>query len=107
MKANEAVKKITDTYGNVLKLNKRHGGFKKFKNGNRNLKDVAHKGGIQKLNDDILKWIVNLDRRQTTDKSSFKIGCPWSIVQDHFPRIGKLFRHGIYDPHEMTDTALD
>ncbi|GFU23331.1 histone-lysine N-methyltransferase SETMAR [Nephila pilipes] len=54
MKANGAVKKITYTYGDVLKLNKCHRWFKELKNGNRNLKDAARKGRPTKLDDDIL-----------------------------------------------------
>ncbi|CAK9820142.1 Histone-lysine N-methyltransferase SETMAR, partial [Anthophora quadrimaculata] len=107
MKANEAVNKITDTYGDVLKLNKCHRWFKKFKNGNRNLKDAARKGRPQKLDDDILKAMVDSDPRQTIEELSLKIGCPWSTVQDHLRRIGKLYRQGIWVPRELTETALD
>lgn len=38
----------------------------------------------KKLNDDILKVIMDSDLRQTIKKLSLKIGCPWSTVQDQF-----------------------
>ncbi|XP_014487685.1 PREDICTED: histone-lysine N-methyltransferase SETMAR-like [Dinoponera quadriceps] len=107
LKANEAVKKINHTYGDVLKLNKYHRWFKKFKNGNRSLEDVERKGRPQKLDDDILRAMVDSDPRQTIRELSLKIGCPWSTVQDHLHSIGKMYRQGIWVPHELTETTLD
>ncbi|XP_014487390.1 PREDICTED: histone-lysine N-methyltransferase SETMAR-like, partial [Dinoponera quadriceps] len=107
LKANEAVKKINDIYGDVLKLNKCHRWFKKFKNENRNLEDVERKGRLQKLDDEILRAMVNSDPRQTIRELSLKIGCPWSTVQDHLHRIGKVYRQEIWVLHELTETALD
>jgi [histone H3]-lysine36 N-dimethyltransferase SETMAR len=31
-----------------------------------------------------------------------KIGCPWSIVQDHLHRLGKNYKQGISVPHELS-----
>lgn len=76
MKANEAVKQINDTYGEILKLNKCHRWFKKFKKGNRSLKDLARKGRPQTLDNDVLKQLVESDPRQTIEELSLKIGCP-------------------------------
>ncbi|GFT46940.1 hypothetical protein NPIL_636941 [Nephila pilipes] len=72
----------------------------KFKNGNRNLKGAARKGWPLKLDDDIPKAILDSDRRETIEESSMKIGCPWSAVQDHFRRIGKLYKQGIWISHD-------
>ncbi|XP_014473233.1 PREDICTED: histone-lysine N-methyltransferase SETMAR-like [Dinoponera quadriceps] len=105
--ANEAVKKIKNTYGDVLKLNKCHRWFKKFKNGNSNLEDVERKRRPQKLDDDILRAMVDSDFHQTIRELSLKIGCPWSTVQDHLYRIKKVYRQEIWVPHELTETALD
>ncbi|GFT73612.1 histone-lysine N-methyltransferase SETMAR [Nephila pilipes] len=106
MKANETVKKITDTYRDVLKLNEYHG----WLNGNKNLKEAARKGRPQKLDDDILTvdiLAVDSDTRQTIEELSLKIGCPWSAVQDHHRCIGKLFRQGIWVTNELTETAFN
>ncbi|CAK9798727.1 hypothetical protein ANTPLA_LOCUS1746 [Anthophora plagiata] len=78
MKANEALKKITDSYGDILiiKLNKCHRQFKQFRNGNRELKNVARKERPQKLDDDILKSMVESDPRQTIEELSLRIDYP-------------------------------
>ncbi|XP_014482006.1 PREDICTED: histone-lysine N-methyltransferase SETMAR-like [Dinoponera quadriceps] len=107
LKANEAVKKINDIYGEVLRLNQYHRWFKKFKHGNRTLEDVERKGRPQKLDDDILRAMVDSDPRQTIRELSLKIGYPWSTVQNHLHRIGKVYRQEIWVPYELTQMALD
>ncbi|GFU44369.1 hypothetical protein NPIL_50681, partial [Nephila pilipes] len=71
-----------------------------------NLKDAVRKGRPQKLDGDILKSRVNSDPRQTIEELSLKIGCPWSTVQYHLLR-KKMYKQGIWVPHELTETALD
>ncbi|GFU22033.1 hypothetical protein NPIL_26541 [Nephila pilipes] len=51
-----------------------HRWFKKFKN--RNLKDATLKGRPQKLDDDVLKVMVDSDLHQTIEESSLKIDWP-------------------------------
>ncbi|XP_014478527.1 PREDICTED: histone-lysine N-methyltransferase SETMAR-like, partial [Dinoponera quadriceps] len=72
-----------------------------------NLEDVERKGRLQKLDDDILRAMVDSDLGQTIRELSLKIGCPWSTVQDHLHRMGKVYKQGIWVPHELTETALD
>lgn len=78
IKTNEAMKKITDTYREIIKLNKCNWWFNQFKNGNKDIKVVTRKGRPLKLNDAILESMVTSDSRQTFEELSLKIGCPWS-----------------------------
>ncbi|GFT70176.1 hypothetical protein NPIL_581511 [Nephila pilipes] len=58
---------------------------------------------IQKLDDDILKAIVDTNLRQTIEELSLKIGCPRSTVEDHLHRILKFSSQGIWVPHELSE----
>ncbi|GFS60789.1 histone-lysine N-methyltransferase SETMAR [Nephila pilipes] len=108
MKAIEETKKKNNyIYGNVLKLNKSHSWFEKFKKGNRNHKDGARKAQLPNLIDDILKAMVDSDLRQTINELSLQIGCLWSSVQNHLSRIGKLHRQRIWVSHGLTETVFN
>ncbi|GFS48063.1 hypothetical protein NPIL_665241 [Nephila pilipes] len=54
--------------------------------------DAVRKGWPPKLDDDILKTMMDSDHRQT-----IKIGCPCSTIQDPLHLIGKLYRAVVKD----------
>lgn len=100
-RATKAARVINELYGDVLSKNKCQRWFKKFASGDRNLKNAPKSGRPSKLDDELLKSLVESDPQQSIEELSKKIGSPWSTVQEHLKRIGLVNRMGMWIPREL------
>ena len=54
------------------------------------------------MDDELLKAAVEEDPRQTIRTLSQRLDAPWSTVQEHLKKIGKVYREGRWVPHELS-----
>ena len=101
--ATEATKAICEAYGNVLKLNKCQRWFRKFQSGDYELSDRRRSGRPVEIDEEMLQSLVESDPRQTIQELSEKLSSSWSAVQEHLQKIGKISRHGIWVPHQLSE----
>jgi [histone H3]-lysine36 N-dimethyltransferase SETMAR len=107
LKSKEATQTICDIYGDILDTRKCYRWFKKFKSGDRSLKDKPKTGRPLKIDDDTLNSLVESDPRKTIHELSQDLGCPRTTVQNHLKRLGKKNRQGVWVPHELSPTAIE
>jgi len=97
-----AVKNITAVYPEGVSVRNCRRWFLKFKEGNFDLTDEPRSGRPSLLDDELLKAAVEEDPRQTIRTLSQRLDAPWSTVQEHLKKIGKVYREGRWVPHELS-----
>lgn len=101
--ATKTTKKLTELYGAKLTPNRCQFWFRRFKSGDRSLVDEPRSGRPSKFDDDMLKAMVESDPRLSIEELSQKLVIPWSTVQEHMKKIGKVHRMGIWIPHALSE----
>lgn len=100
--ATVATNNICDIYGNVLDVRTCQRWFDRIRNNDFNLEDRPRSGPPVLLDNDVLKSAVEEDPRQTIEELADRLGVGWSTIQEHLKQIGKVWRVGVWVPHELT-----
>lgn len=103
LKATAAAESINAVYGKIVTANKCQFWFRKFREGDTSLSDAPRSGRPSDFNEDALKDLVESDPRLTIQEMSERVSAPWSTVQEHLKKIGKVNRQGIWVPHELNE----
>ncbi|KAL4709568.1 hypothetical protein ACJJTC_007299 [Scirpophaga incertulas] len=101
--ATVAAKNICDVYGDKVSVRICQQWFKKFKAGNFCLEDEPRSGRPVKFDDDVLTQEIEANPELTIQELSDRLQCPWSTVQEHMKKIGKIWREGVWVPHNLTE----
>lgn len=107
LNAAAATRKICDTYGEVLEVNKCQSWYRKFAAGDYDLNDMPRSGRPVQFDEDALKSLVEADPRLTIQELSRSLQSTWSTVQRHLHQIGKKCRQGVWTPHELSESNKD
>ena len=98
-----ATTKICDVYGDVLKVNKCQRWFRKFSNNDFDLSDNDRSGRPVEFDNDALKALVETDPKMSIQEIANTLQTTWSTVQRHLHEIGKVYRQGIWVPHQLSE----
>jgi len=101
--ASEATRNICGVYGDVLNVRKCQEWFSKFRSGNLDLSDDHRPGRPVELDNDLLRMEVESDPRQTVRELAEKLNCSHTTVHEHLQQIGKVSRHGVWVPHQLSE----
>jgi [histone H3]-lysine36 N-dimethyltransferase SETMAR len=77
--------------------------FQKFRSGDTDLKDDPRPGREPTVNDEQLRNLLEIDKRQTTRELAEKLGCSHTAVENHLHAMGKVLKLGTWVPHVLTD----
>lgn len=100
--ATKAVHNISATMGDdALSYDTAKRWFKRFKNGNFDLSDQPHPGRRSSVDDDLLLLLIEEEPRSSLDELADRLECSRSTVEIHLHRLGKSWRYGRWNPHEL------
>jgi histone-lysine N-methyltransferase SETMAR len=106
-KATEAASNICSTMGkDVLSIRTAQHWFNRFKNGNFELDDLPHTGRPMQVDIDILKQLIEEDPRLTARCLAERLGCSHTIVEKHLHELGKMWKYGVWTPHDLSPQQL-
>ena len=102
-KATEASRTICSTMGeDMVSICTGQHWFNRFKSGNFELNDLQHSGRPLEVNIDVLKQLSEEDPRLTTRCLSERLGCSHTTVETHLSELGKMWKYGVWIPHELS-----
>lgn len=96
-----ATKNICDIYPNALDIRKCQRWFSKFRSGNLHLSNSQRSGRPPTLDNDMLKAEVEANPYQTIKELSDTLNQPWSTIQEHLQKIGRVNRAGMWVQHTL------
>jgi [histone H3]-lysine36 N-dimethyltransferase SETMAR len=106
-KATEAASNICSTMGkDVLSIRTAQHWFQEFKNGNVDLDDSRRSGRPPEIDVDVLKQLIEEDPRLTTRCLAERLGCSHTAVEKHLKELGKIWKYGVWIPHELSPLQL-
>src|SRR5271156_2741898 len=100
--ATEAARSICEVYGEVISVRSCQEWYQKFRNGDRSLEDRPRSGRPVTLDNDLLLDHLKQDPRQTTQELAEKLNVGKTTVFEHLISMGKIFKHGIWVPHQLS-----
>ena len=101
-KATEAARSICSTMGeDMLSICTVQYCFNRFKSGNFELNDSRYSGGPLEVDIDVLKQLIEEDPRLTTRCLAEPLGCSHTTVETHLSELGKMWKYGVWIPHEL------
>ena len=77
--------------------------FKRFKDGNFDLKDTPRSGRPVEFDEERLNQLIHEDPRQTTRELAEIMGCIHSTIERHLRSMGKIQKFGAWVPHALND----
>ena len=80
--------------------------FNLFKNGNIELDDLPPSGRALEVNLHVLKQFIEEDPRLTTRCLAGQLGCVHATVETHVKELGKMWKYGVWVPHELLPRRL-
>jgi histone-lysine N-methyltransferase SETMAR len=102
-KAAEATRNICIAYGeDALTIRACQLWFARFRSGQRDLSDEPHTGRSIEFDQEALRTLIEDDPRQSTRELAKKFNCSNSTIDHHLHAIGKINKHGVWVPHEMS-----
>ena len=84
-----------------------HAWFSRFRNGDYKFDDKPRSGRPSELDVDELKALLERDPRSTTRCLAEQLKCSHTTIERHLSDLGKLWKYGLWIPHELTKDQLD
>ena len=78
--------------------------FERFRNGDFSVEDKPRSGHPQKVDNEVLRTLIESNPKQSLEEMSVELKCDRSTIWRHLKQIGKVFRAGVWIPHELTDS---
>lgn len=75
----------------------------KFQSGDLSIQDKPRTGRPSNLDDHALQSLVEGDPKLTVDDMAQLLGASHGTIVNHLEQIGKLYKHGKWIPHELTN----
>ena len=104
--AQESHTNISLVFGYVLSLSRCYYWFGRVKSGNFDLKDQSRCGQPEEVDNDVLEDLITADPRLSIVELSAILGFHQTIICDHLNAIGKVFKAGIWVPHQLLPENL-
>ncbi|GFW74700.1 histone-lysine N-methyltransferase SETMAR [Trichonephila clavipes] len=100
-------KKLTDVYGEgVLTVRQCQNWFAKFRSGNFDVEDAPRSGKPVEADKDVIKALVNANRRITTREIGLRLNLSNSTVYDHLKGLRSSSKLDVWVPHVLTERNL-
>lgn len=104
-KATEAVRNICISMGeHTVSYDTAKRWFQRFKEGNFDLEDEPHQRRSRAINIDFLKQLIDEEPRLTVRGLADRLGCSHSTVDNYLHELGKVWRSGVWVPHDLTQS---
>ncbi|GFV55827.1 histone-lysine N-methyltransferase SETMAR [Trichonephila clavipes] len=106
-KAVQARKKLTDVYGEgVLTVRQCQNWFAKFRSGNFDIEDAPRSGRPVEVDKDVIKSLVDANRRITTCEIGLRLNLSNSTVYYRLKSLGLSSKLNVWIPHVLTERNL-
>ncbi|CAF3262951.1 unnamed protein product [Rotaria socialis] len=106
-KTTEATSNICSTMSkDALFIRTAQDWFNWFKNDNFELDDLPRAGRPLEVDMDVLKQLAEEDPRLTTRCLAERLGCSHATVETHLRELGKMWKCGVWIPHELSPLQL-
>ena len=103
----QARRKLCEVYGeDVLTERQCQNWFKKFRSGNFDVEDSSRSGRPVEADEDIIKALIDSNRRITTREIAQTLHLSNSTVHDHLKRLGFTSKLDTWIPHNLTERNL-
>lgn len=90
LKATEAAREICEVYGEeAMPVRTAQYWFKRFKDGNFDIKDAARSGRPVEFDEERLNQLLHENSHQTTRELAEQMGCVHSTIEKHLNSMGK------------------
>lgn len=90
----------------IVSSDTRHYWFRRFKDGDFDLNDKVRSGAPQKIADEELQHLLDMDSAQTSVELAEQLGVDQSTVSKRLHAMGKILKQGKWVPHELTERAI-
>jgi len=102
--ATVAAKNIFKVYGDkALSVSQCQRWFNRFRNGDFIVEDLPKSGQPVKVDNDVLRALVESDPEQTIEDLANSMNVSSNAIHVHLHQIGKKCRAGVWVPHELSD----
>ena len=105
--ANTASANINEAYLDAVNIRTCQRWFQKFRSGSFDLQDRARSGRPETVDDDALLTAIEEDPRRTIQDLAILLNASWSVVQEHLHKLGKVWRQGVWVPHQLTEAQRE
>lgn len=108
VKAAESHRRINAAFGEgTISQRTCYDWFTRFESGDLEVKDKTHPGRPSAFDNDALQTLVEANPKLTVDEMAQHLGTSHGTIINHLRQIGKVFKHGKWIPHQLSNFDKD